>query len=790
VRSKAEEAGLSSVIQPYEQGKLQSGEVVTAFERGIYKACTEFIIAQDERLNSFSSKLFEETIKKFTDVNDRFEALTQREIYARLAARVPQIVQSAAQSSESGILLRAIRSNGRGVSIRKLFEQIPNLLNRLCPCMLMSPISVAQYLDPKNTLFDLVVFDEASQMPTSEAVGAMARGRNVIIVGDPKQLPPTSFFAATASLEENEEGLATEDLESILDDCMVLGMPQEHLLWHYRSRHESLIAFSNTHYYENKLLTFPSPNELVSRVSLRHVDGVYDRGKTKHNRAEAEAVVNEILHRLKDAELSKQSIGVVTFSSVQQNLIEDMLDDAFRLNPDLELVSTESAEPIFVKNLENVQGDERDVILFSIGYGPDSNGKVSLNFGPLNREGGWRRLNVAVSRARHEMIVFSTLQAQDLDVSRTSAQGVAGLKAFLDYAAKGRLALALKNTDITAARSKGIEQQIADELKLLGYEVHLHIGSSGYRIDLAVVDAKQSGKYLLGITCDGHTYKNSRTARDRDILRTQVLKQLGWSLHKIWSLDWLDNPGREIQKIVKAIELAGEATEKPEKNELPQQDIEQLPEQHEPVESSTPSTKPVEKAVEVKGETAFPEYKACVLEAVGLDTEEFYAQKHIRRICEQITKVIEFEGPISRQLLCKRVLVAWGIARLGAKSERYFTELLSKIPTVQTKGDEMDFYWPLASTPALYDRFRVANQESERRDADDLPAEEVASAVKYVLSVQISLPKPDLIKEVAKVLGYPRSGAALEKAIKSGIDEVVKRGFVRIDDLERVIIKG
>jgi very-short-patch-repair endonuclease len=792
VRSKADEAGLGAVIQPYEQGKLRSNEIVAGFERAIYKACAELIIASDERLNSFSSKLFEETIKKFSDANDRFETLTQREIYARLAAKVPQIAQSAAQSSESGILLRAIRSNGRGISIRKLFEQIPNLLNRLCPCMLMSPISVAQYLDPKNTLFDLVVFDEASQMPTSGAVGAMARGRNVVIVGDPKQLPPTSFFAAAASLEENEDGLATEDLESILDDCMVLGMPQAHLLWHYRSRHESLIAFSNTHYYENKLLTFPSPNELVSRVSLRHIDGIYDRGKTKHNRAEAEAVVKEIIRRLQDRELSKLSMGVVTFSSVQQNLIEDLLDEAFRLNPDLELLSTESAEPIFVKNLENVQGDERDVILFSIGYGPDSNGKVSLNFGPLNRDGGWRRLNVAVSRARHEMIVFSALEAHDLDVSRTSAQGVAGLKAFLDYAAKGRLALAVKNTDISAARALGIEQQIADALKLLGYEVHLHIGSSGYRIDLAIVDAKLSGKYLLGITCDGYAYHNSRTARDRDILRSQVLQQLGWTLHKVWSMDWLESPDREIQKIVKAIELAVEAAERLKQNVLEQEasvieTIEHPSEQREPFAELKI---PVQKAVEAKAEAVFPEYKIHLVETVELDPEEFYAQSQIRRICKQISEVIEHEGPISRPLLSKRILTAWGISRSGVKNERYFTELLSKIPTVQTKAEEIEFYWPLAVAPDQYDHFRVASQENERRNAEDLPVEEAASAVKYTLSMQISLLKLDLVKEVAKLLGYPRGSAALDKVIKLGITEAEKRGYVRIDELDRVIYQG
>ena len=269
----------------------------------------------------------------------------------------------------------------------------------------MSPISVAQYIDPSFPKFDLVVFDEASQLPTSEAVGTIARGENVVVVGDPNQLPPTSFFKSNRIDEENIEN---EDLESLLDDCLSISMPQMYLKWHYRSRHESLIAYSNMKYYDNKLYTFPSPNDRVSAVKLVHIDGYYDKGGTKQNKAEAEAVVNEIIRRLSDEQLRTKSIGVVTFNIIQQNLIEDMLADEFSKKPELEKYDSESAEPVFVKNLENVQGDERDVILFSVGYGPDKDGKVSMNFGPLNRDGGWRRLNVAISRARQEMIVYST----------------------------------------------------------------------------------------------------------------------------------------------------------------------------------------------------------------------------------------------------------------------------------------------------------------------------------------------------------------------------------------------
>ncbi|MBK6285816.1 MAG: hypothetical protein IPF54_26875 [Draconibacterium sp.] len=232
------------------------------------------------------------------------------------------------------------------MSLRKLFDLIPNLLPRMCPCMLMSPISVAQYFEVDKSKFDLVIFDEASQMPTCEAVGAIARGQNVIVVGDPKQMPPTSFFATNHFDEENAD---KEDLESILDDCLALSMPSKHLLWHYRSKHESLIAFSNSNYYENKLLTFPSPDDIATKVNNVFVPGYYDRGKTRQNSFEAKAIVSEVLKRLADPILLQRSIGIVTFSSVQQNLIEDLLNEAFKNEPHLEKVAMESSEPIFIK---------------------------------------------------------------------------------------------------------------------------------------------------------------------------------------------------------------------------------------------------------------------------------------------------------------------------------------------------------------------------------------------------------------------------------------------------------
>jgi len=773
IRDKTVEAGLSTLVESYENGHLRHDEVIPAFQRAWWTAVIEYILEEDKLLASFSGRLFEEKIRSFQEMSDQFEQLTRQEIAARLAAQIPPIHNQAAANSEAGILLRAIRSGGRGVSLRKLFEQIPNLLTRLCPCVLMSPMSVAQYLDPKYAPFDLVIFDEASQMPTSEAVGAMARGRNVIVVGDPNQLPPTSFFSSSFH-EETEDSVVPEDLESILDDCLALGMPQEHLLWHYRSRHESLIAFSNRHFYENKLLTFPSPYERISNVRWHPVEGYYDRGKTKHNRAEAEHIVAEISRRLRNTELSKRSMGVVTFNSIQQSLIEDLLDEAYRRDSELETLAARLHEPIFVKNLENVQGDERDVILFSIGYGPDADGKVVLNFGPLNREGGWRRLNVAVSRARYEMHVFSTLRANHLDVSRTRAQGVSVLRSFLEYAEKGSQALGMEAEQIMN-RSMGIEEQIAETLRQEGYKVDVNVGASGYRMDVAIVDPDVSGTYILAVLCDGKNYRTGKTARDREVLRGQVLQQLDWRIHRVWSMDWLENPSREIQRIIEAIRHAqSDKATANQTNEIALPLIDPIEE--EPVylllNADSPLPTPMWGA----------EYKTSGLTVVSQPVEDFYEWAHSRLIKKQITQVIQEEGPISKSLLLRRVLAAWGISRSGARIERHFYSLISAMQVLKTTWESTEFYWPMEVDPEQYDIFRVAIMDDDRRSAEDLPPEEIANAVREVLFNQAGLPLEELIKETVKLLGYSRTGTALDKAMRNGVQVALKRGFATMDN--------
>jgi hypothetical protein len=785
VRDTAIAAGLSPVINAYENGSVESQQVVHAFKKGLFRSSANYIIQKEPALSLFNGKLFEEKIRRFREISRQFEKLTKEELYAKLASKIPDFTREALQSSEIGLLQKTIRKNGRGMPIRKLFDAIPNLLPRIAPCMLMSPISVAQYFDASGPKFDLVIFDEASQMPTCEAVGAIARANNMIIVGDPKQMPPTSFFSSTSNVDE--DNIEKEDLESILDDCLALSIPSRHLLWHYRSKHESLIAFSNSKYYDNKLLTFPSPDDLATKVTAVPVEGYYDRGKTRQNSFEAKAVIDEIKRRLSDPVLSKRSIGVVSFSSVQQMLMQNMFDELLRTNPGLESVALDREEPIFIKNLENVQGDERDIILFSMGYGPDKEGKVSLNFGPLNREGGWRRLNVAVSRARYEMKVFSTLRSDQIDITRSASEGVASIKAFLEYAEKGRSMLGIRKMNVENVES-GFEEVLADKIRQFGYIVNTNIGCSGYRIDMGIVHKEKPSQYMLGILCDGNTYNGAKTAKDREIIQQEVLKLLGWTVHKVWSTDWWENPERVINEILEAIKNA-EANEGKEIVESIPESILFETDKSEPAPFNNLAS--AETVIVTDNHTPSNVYEICNLEIVySTSSEDFLLYSNTQKIKDQIKQVLEIEAPLMRNLLAKRVLSAWGISKLGTRINAHFEWLLNDSVLNETKFDDSRVFWNDTLNPDSYTGYRVSTVNGQKRDPDDLPPEEIANGIREILSHQISLPNDELVREASRLFGFARSGSNVENAMKKGIKKAILNGLITDKDGRLIIIEN
>lgn len=761
MRDKVIARGLGSVVKEVEDGRVEIASIRDFFLKSLYRSYAEYILSNEPEMTAFHGTIFEDKIKRFRQFSSEFERLTREELFNKLASALPALQKEASQGSEVGILQRNIRNGGRGTSIRRLFDQIPNLLTRMCPCMLMSPLSVAQYIDAGNSPFDLVIFDEASQMPTSEAVGAIARGKNVVVVGDPKQMPPTNFFASNTFDEDNAD---KEDMENILEDCLALTMPSKYLLWHYRSRHESLIAFSNVKYYGNKLLTFPSPDDLVTKVGWQHVDGIYDRGKTRQNRAEAEAVVEEIKKRLSDPETAKKSIGVVTFNTNQQSLIEDLLTDFFSHNPELETVAMGLEEPIFIKNLENVQGDERDVILFSIGYGPDKAGNIALNFGPLNRDGGGRRLNVAVSRARYEMKVFSTLKSEQIDLNRTSADGVADLKAFLEYAEKGREFLAA-TSEKEIKKTDRLVESIAEALRERGYGVRTNVGCSGYRVDIGVVDPDNTDRYIMGILCDGYQYASSKMANDRVVTQDSVLRQLGWRLHRVWSMDWWENREKTIDSIVEAIE-------RDEKQETQDPTIpKQVKQEAEKLQSAPQSPA----ALDVPSR-AVP-YAQYEMPVVKMTTDEFASGYFDQKIMSRIAMIIENEAPISKSLLYKKVIDSVGLSRLTPRITSYLDRLMIRAFYKKT-GEENLFFWRKDQDPDGYDVYRP----DSKRDATDIAPEEYAVALCTILEEQMSLPKDSLKKEVAQTFGFTRVGDNVSAAIERAIEYAIAQGQVVVKD--------
>ena len=783
--------GIGFIATEYKEKNIPTSQLTDSFRKSFYQAAIRYIIAKEPTLELFNGKIFNDIIAKYKQISAKFEETTQRELFARLASNIPSFTHEAIQSSEVGILQKNIRNNARGISIRKLFDQIPTLLSRMCPCMLMSPLSVAQFIDTDADKFDLIVFDEASQMPTYEAVGAIARGKNVIIVGDPKQMPPTSFFSVNTIDEDNIE---MEDLESILDDCLALSIPSKYLLWHYRSKHESLIAFSNSEYYDNKLMTFPSPDNIESKVRIVNINGYYDKGKSRQNRAEAQAVVDEIARRLRSEELRKKSIGVVTFSIVQQALIEDLLSDLFIFYPELETLALECDEPLFIKNLENVQGDERDVILFSVGYGPDAEGRVSMNFGPLNRAGGERRLNVAVSRARYEMIIYSTLRSDMIDLNRTSSIGVAGLKRFLEYAEKGTRSTISSVPRQLSEATASIETIIADRLRSLGYTVHTDIGCSGYKIDIGIVDTENTSNYQLGIICDGKNYKRTKTARDREIVQNNVLKALGWNIYRIWTMDWWEKPDEVMATIQEAIARKKNS----EIGSMTATEINSTPTE---VTAPAPTAQITNNDISfvLKASPVAPEkqaasvlstqnrieqkYKFAKITPYSDSPEDFFFTDSYSILLSQIRKIMESEAPISKSLLCKKILSEWGISRLGTRVEAQIETALDTLNIYRTEYEGLVFCWNDKEQCASYSIYRPVSD----REATDIPPEEIANAIRQLLTDSISLPAADLIKACAQQFGFARMGSNIDAAMQRGIREAVKRNYAKIEN-ERVTI--
>jgi Protein of unknown function (DUF4011)/REase_MTES_1575/AAA domain len=554
-------ARLEAISKLAEAKVIEVSDLVPAYAYVFYNTLAQKLVREQPLLLQASGLRLDAVRERFVRLDKELIELN-RHAAAVLTSQhlVPAGVSSGpeGQPTELALVEQEIAKKKRHLPIRQLIERAGGALQALKPCFMMGPLSVAQYLAPGQLRFDLVVIDEASQLKAEEALGAIARGSQLVVVGDPEQLPPSSFFEKQFDQDLGEDPTestsSVEEHESVLEVATALYQPVRRLRWHYRSRHPGLIAFSNAEFYRSRLVLFPSPADGDGQqcVQFRHVaNGVYESGHAKWNRPEAERVVSLVLNHMHTS--PELSLGVVALNHQQRELIEELLTDRLRSDEIAQLFierHKETAEPFFIKCLENVQGDERDVIVISVTYGRDQSGNLSQRFGPINQAHGSRRLNVLFTRAKHRVVVFSSIDPDEIRTDASSPRGVIVLKAYLNRAKNGRL----KTESFSDLQPESdFEIAVSKALTARGLECVPHFGVAGFFIDVAVRHPEKPGVFVLGLVCDGASYRSAKSARDRDRLRPMILENLGWNIHRVWSTDWFRDSRREIEKVVQRV---------------------------------------------------------------------------------------------------------------------------------------------------------------------------------------------------------------------------------------------
>jgi len=758
-------------------GTVSAVQAQDVFQRRFYALWTSTAIDGSDVLSRSLGGNREELIRRFRDLDEKIRLSAVRHVRA-MASQSARLVRAAdpavGTAGQVGILRVELVKRRRLKPLRRLFGEIPQVLQALKPCMLMSPISVSTFLKPGSLRFDLVVFDEASQLPTPEAIPSILRAKQVVVAGDRNQLPPTNFFTAqllAAEEEFDEEAYAQEQLESLLDECDALVPHFQNcpLRWHYRSRDERLIKFSNHYFYENRLHTFPSPSMSSEGRGVRLVyvaDGVWGRGRDRKNPREARRVaqiVIELLERYPD-----RSIGVVAMNISQREAIDDAVREELLSRPDLVPLWTRGGEEAhFVKALENVQGDERDLMVISVGYGKDLNGGFTANFGPLNMEGGWRRLNVLVTRAKWQTILVTSMRANELDGINPNNRGAVALRDYIAYAERNG-ELPPQRVRSTDAETNDFEDAVCEALRDRGLDVDQQVGAGPFRIDLAIRDRGDPRRYILGVECDGASYHASRTARDRDVARHQVLRSMGWRLHHLWSTDWFRDPASAVVSILRSLQQA-EATQSDEMVEAP---------------ARAPA------AARREADPPRPEPEPVPPTPTGQPYVRYQYSGYPRRdylmmaawqtsLAENVRAIVDVEGPILPELLLERLKEIHRVGRAGDNVRNNVRAALGRaMRSGEVIGQEDDGDLVLRSPRTELSTFRTPG-DGVHRTIEQIPREEVALAVIHLVKTQFGMLRERIPSAVTTLFGFDRSGAVSQDRIREVVDRLVEQGRLR-----------
>lgn len=774
------DAGLAELVDRLADGRLGAAEAVDVCECAHFEALARQVFAEQRDLALFDGRSHEHTVDEFKKLDREVLALARREIQARHVEHMPR---GGREVGEVGVLAREWRKRRRHLPLRQLVKAAGRAIQLIKPVWMMSPMSLAQFVEPGAAAFDLLVIDEASQVRPVEALGAIARAKQVVVVGDDKQLPPTAFFDRVAG-EDSEPIEADEfnisDVESILGLCTAQGIPDRMLRWHYRSQHESLIAVSNLEFYR-KLFIVPSAESVDLGLRFNKVKGVYDRGKTATNRIEARAVAKAVMEHARQYQSSSRfpegmSLGVGTFSVAQRDAILDELELLWRQEPDLAaFFDADTPEPFFVKNLESIQGDERDVVMISVGYGPDEGGYVTMGFGPLTVQGGERRLNVLISRARRRCEVFSSISAADIDLARTQSIGVRVFKTFLQYAETGHLD---RSEESVRPIDSDFEEDVGMSLARLGYAVQHQVGVAGFFVDLAIKDPQQPGRYLIGIECDGATYHSSRSARDRDRLREQVLSDRGWRIHRIWSTDWFKRREQELVRAIGAIEAARCTAPPQQRPEVEGDDVADT------------------LVVEVATAYATEPPGVAELTSEGIAYREAEFQERIATephrlgrtsMLRILVRIVEIEGPIHREEVGRRYATVCGKDRAGNRIQEAVAQGLDFARQAGLLHADAQFY-SVTATTSCTPRDRSNAQSITLRKPDMLPPLEIRTGLLSVVRDHVGVEPPAAVVAVARMFGFQRTRAELQRVIEEQVRELLGSGALLISNGNRLYL--
>nr|WP_283251201.1 DUF4011 domain-containing protein [Rhabdothermincola salaria] len=798
------DAGLNEFVEVLLTGSVNGIDAADVFERG-FMATTLLDCAERSNLDVFDRYEHDRSIGRFTALlEERQERL--RTVIPSLLADGRRFNAQAGVGEVASLRNELQRKSSRGGrSVRQLLSHYPELIQQLSPCFLMSPDSVAKFLTPGKITFDIAVFDEASQIRVAEAVGAMGRARSVVVVGDSRQMPPTTFGAAGSAEPDDLYGttdidpLVPEEADSILEEAIDSGLDQEWLSWHYRSQDEALIKFSNDRYYESKLASFPTPapNRGGRGLDYRRVAGQFDHGGKRNNPVEAKAIVEEIRRRAHDPVESTWSIGVVTLNREQQLEIETQLDALGDPRVNQLRETGEDEERLFVLNLENVQGRERDVILFSTAFSRRADGTaMPLNFGPLNRVGGERRLNVAVTRARRQVVVFSSFDPEDIDENRTTSVGLRHLREYLqlarDFSGQGHAA-----TDVDTEPTDRHRREITEALRERGLRVTADLGLSSFKVDLALSLPEVGDKWLVGVLLDGPDWADRPTVIDRDALPVSVLGgMLGWPrIARVWLPSWRSEPDQVIADLVEATRtamhtpepdhaaLAPETTNatttgfSAEEPGVPSEPVVVTAPPPDRTESVQSAAAPVPGAPDDPGAYDDEElFEPWPLEPILGSPEDLDLQTPAVRAAAM--DAISFEGPIEVERLLKSVANRFGLARVRASR---LAALRSAIPPELIETSSFgEWAWPSADRGRGWKAFRTS--DSLIRPIDEIAPAEILNAASAVLAHAFSAEREELVRELAGLFGAKRVTAKIAERVGSIIDWGLAEGRLAEDD--------